>query len=391
MPSPDLRDDILEAFKTSSTERSDTSNDSPATTSNDRAPSVDKSTTERAVPEAKRETKPETKPEAKPAEAKPSAEAPAAEKPIDPPARWTKEEKEEFASLDPRIQKILLGRNKGLEADYTRKAQEVAQERQRLGQLETILAPRREEWKRHGLDDTRALDMVLGYWDFANRDPVGFIQNFAQQRNLDLSRYYAPNVNPGDLSALQHNAGDPNGAGTDGQGGAALHPAVLQVLEQMATEQMQLKEQLGSQGQYLQQYQQQQYQSTYNSAASEYTKFVGESDEHGQPLRPFFEDVRQDMAKLMQSGLSDNLQDAYDRAVWSRPDLRAKISENERLSWRRQEESRRREEAEKAKRAGASVTASSVSYTPPPSSDGSTSLRDEIRNALDATRQRARV
>ena len=45
------------------------------------------------------------------------------------------------------------------------------------------------------------------------------------------------------------------------------------------------------------------------------------------PKNRFFENVRQDMAKLFQTGKADTLQEAYDAACWLNPDIRAILIE----------------------------------------------------------------
>lgn len=48
---------------------------------------------------------------------------------FDPPARWSREDKEAFQALPAPAQKLVLERNQAMEADYTRKSQALASER----------------------------------------------------------------------------------------------------------------------------------------------------------------------------------------------------------------------------------------------------------------------
>ena len=54
-------------------------------------------------------------------------------------------------------------------------------------------------------------------------------------------------------------------------------------------------------------------------------RFEQEKDPQGKPLRPFFEQVRDQMAGLLQHGMAQSLQEAYDQAVWMKPDVRDKM------------------------------------------------------------------
>lgn len=51
---------------------------------------------------------------------------------FDPPARWSKAEKEAFQTLPGEAQKLVLDRNQAMEADHTRKSQALAQERRQF-------------------------------------------------------------------------------------------------------------------------------------------------------------------------------------------------------------------------------------------------------------------
>jgi len=94
-----------------------------------------------------------------------------------------------------------------------------------------------------------------------------------------------------------------------------------------------------------------------------------------------FEVVKADMAAMLQSGMAQGLQDAYDKAVWARPDLRQSLIEKERTEaeQRATEQARRN----KAKSAAVGVKGS------PPSSSGAlksnASLEDVIGAAMDGT------
>ena len=96
------------------------------------------------------EEKPATTDKAAPADkvTAPAEKVVTADKPIDPPARWTKTQKEWFSKLTPDFQRQLVEKDKEIQADYTRKTQEIAQERMRYNAVEQILAPRRADFGR---------------------------------------------------------------------------------------------------------------------------------------------------------------------------------------------------------------------------------------------------
>ena len=92
-----------------------------------------------------------------------------------------------------------------------------------------------------------------------------------------------------------------------------------------------------------------------------------------------FEAVKPDMAVMLQSGMAKDLQDAYDKAVWARPELRQSLVEKERT----EAEKRATEQAQRTKAKSAAV---GVKGTPPNSSGAlpaNASLEDTVAAAMD--------
>lgn len=58
---------------------------------------------------------------------------------------------------------------------------------------------------------------------------------------------------------------------------------------------------------------------------SELDAFMSAKDDKGNNLHGYFEEVKPDMIKLLQAGLANNLQDAYDKAIWQNEGVRNKI------------------------------------------------------------------
>lgn len=93
-----------------------------------------------------------------------------------------------------------------------------------------------------------------------------------------------------------------------------------------------------------------------------------------------FEAVREDMAALMAAGRAENLQDAYEMAIWARPDIRSSLIEQQRKA----EEAKRKEEA--AQRAAA-AKAAAVQVRGAPTAGGNPPVKDRralIASAIDS-------
>ena len=97
------------------------------------------------------------------------------------------------------------------------------------------------------------------------------------------------------------------------------------------------------------------------------------------PGHEHFEAVKQDMSTMLQSGMAQDLQEAYDKAVWARADLRKSLVEQQRTEAEKQA-------TEQARKARAKSAAGSVKGSPPSSSGAlpaSASLEDTVAAALD--------
>ena len=66
----------------------------------------------------------------------------------------------------------------------------------------------------------------------------------------------------------------------------------------------------------------QQQTQTANQA---FEDFTNAKDDAGNLKHPHWEEVRSDMANLIQKGICTTLEDAYERAIWSNKDVREKM------------------------------------------------------------------
>lgn len=88
--------------------------------------------------------------------------------------------------------------------------------------------------------------------------------------------------------------------------------------------------------------------------------------------------VRDHMSALLAGGVATSLQDAYDQALYARPELRSTLLAAEKAKWAAQQAEITR--TTQARRAAVSLPGSSGS--PRPTGTHETSLRDELRNGL---------
>lgn len=258
--------------------------------------------------------------------------------PLEPLANWPEEFKEAFAELPPPAQHFVMNTARNMQADYTRKTQAIAQERQQMGQMrqaysefDRIIAPRAQQWALNGMNPAQAVQQLIALSDFATNDAPGFLKYFANLRGVDLQSL----ANPSEQEYV-----DPQVAGL--QRIVAQSQAQLNQLTQQYTH-----------GQ--QQQQVQQYQSAFRATSAAIDDFARQTDQSGQPAYPFFDDVVDDMTVLVESGRARSMPEAYRLAVRLNDNVHAKMAARSRVD----ENVRARARAQQAKRAAASLSGAS--------------------------------
>lgn len=104
-------------------------------------------------------------------------------------------------------------------------------------------------------------------------------------------------------------------------------------------------------------------------AQSELQSFATADKQH-------FDAVRNDMADLLETGKAKSLQEAYDMAVWMRPDIRQSLLDQQRADAQRK--AMEQAQAQRAKAASVSVKGSS------PASGGGQPLKGSLRDVIAA-------
>lgn len=145
---------------------------------------------------------------------------------------------------------------------------------------------------------------------------------------------------------------------TDLQPAPPLDPQVRQLMEQ---------------NRQLQQFQQQTLQYQNNAVQSEIEAFAND------PANVHFDTVREDMGNLLQSGMAQTLAEAYEKAVWARPDLRQSLIEDERTK----AEKRAAEQAQRQRAKSAAVGVRGSSPNSTGAMSGNASLEDTVAMAID--------
>jgi hypothetical protein len=108
------------------------------------------------------------------------------DKSVEPPSSWSAKDKELFAKQTPEAKAFLLDRHKSMEADYTRKTQDLATQRKEYEAVDQVFAPHRDKLKAANLTPSQ----VIQGWAAAeqrlmNGDGLNLIPALAKNYNLD--------------------------------------------------------------------------------------------------------------------------------------------------------------------------------------------------------------
>ncbi len=241
-----------------------------------------------------------------------AADAATKPEPDEPPSTWRAETKALWKEIDvkfgPEQGKLLKEELRKREGDFRKgiadKDAEVSTIKGFHGELSPLVAKYEHLYKPQGITAAKAIENLLQLNENFRRDPAGAIKWLAQTAGLDLSKLAS-------------------GAGQEGtqQVDPQLQP-VMQLVHGLQSELSQIK--TGWQSQITTQ------------AAAEVQSVIDEKGADGQPVRPHFDAVFQDIQAETQRLIAQNPAispreatiKAYDVAVWRNPEIRAKMIES---------------------------------------------------------------
>lgn len=267
---------------------------------------------------------------------------------LEAPQHWSAEDKAAFTKIPKDAQEFVLRRHKAMEADYTRKTQEVADTKRFKDSVDQLLTPYRTQFAMHGMDEVGAIRHLVGWFTSLQQSPAETLQILAQQYGVDFNQKQDENV-------------DPNFK--------ALRDEITFLKSQIA-----------------QTHQAQQHQVSSN-LFEQVNSFRDEKDSAGNAKHPHFETVRQDMSVLVGSGRAKTLQEAYELAVRLHPDIHDKSLEQSILEKQKaaQQQGKQKDiddaakKAAQAKKAATGIRSGSASVE----KQGPQTLRDTLSALYD--------
>ena len=265
------------------------------------------------------------------------AEAP---KPAKRPQSWKKDYWEHFDKLDPNLQQYILQR----EDEQTRGISNFKAEAERAKKLWDAIAPFQPELEQYGIAPEQHIQTLFNaHRTLALADPQSKISMFAK---------------------LAQDYGVPLQALVQGQTGQQMDPYVAQ-----------LAQQVNQLSQSWTQAQQQAVEQQQQQVANEVQEFAGNTERF-----PHFEQVRLKMAGLLQAGMADDLESAYEQAVRLEPEIFEQMMQAKQTE-QIQAEKKAKDDAAKAAKAKAVSVAGS---TPgPQAATGVKGIRANLEAAFD--------
>lgn len=247
------------------------------------------------------------------------------------PSSWKAEVAEKWAEVPAEVRAEIQRR----ETDYHKGIEQYKQYANIGHSVERTIAPYMQNIQASGVDPLTAINHLLGVeHNLRNGTPEVKAQVVSQ-----ILRDYGI-----DLKTVQPPA-----------------PVAPEVLE------------LQKQNQQLQRFQQSVIEQQNSTAMSEIEQFKANA------ANVHFEAVKDDMALLLQSNRATSLQDAYDKAVWMRPDIRKSLVEQQRTEAEQKATTQAREKRAKAAAVGIKGSGLSKGGNLNPNA----SLRETITAAMD--------
>lgn len=240
---------------------------------------------------------------------------------VDAPDSWTAEARERFANLDPETQAYIVQREQEQAAGVAKLKEQYESKAAIADEFAEIVRPYEAQMRAEGATPTQAVQNLLNVAQILRTgspsQKEAIIRQTAQQFGVQLSN------EPGESDG---GPADPNVAALQKQVADLTH-FITQQQQQTVSQQQQ-------------------------GVLTEIQAFSEAKNDKGEPLRPHYSAVENDMIPLIAAirnaspgkSNAEVLTEAYDRAVWANPETRKLVQE----SAMKEAEAKRLQEAKKA-------------------------------------------
>lgn len=202
---------------------------------------------------------------------------------IQAPKSWSAEDRAKFASLPPDLQQVVANRENERDKFLTQKSNEYSKNLQQYTELDHAFTDLEPSLRSMGLNKAQAAKELVALYKHFESDPVGYIQQVAQSKGIDLQKLVSGQLDPRQIALQQQ-----------------THK--ISSLEQK-----------------LDGFFQEQEKQIESTLSREIDTFASD------PANEYFSEVRAHMGKLIETEQAKDLQEAYDMAVWANPTTRAAL------------------------------------------------------------------
>jgi hypothetical protein len=260
------------------------------------------------------------------------------------PKNWTEDVKKVFETLPPESQEFMIKRDKEMTSDYTKKTQELAEQRKSIEALDAVIQPARQNIQATGIGEAEYISRLLNADHALRTDPKNALRQLAQGYGINLSS----------MNEESESWNDPD-------------PQYAQLMQQ--------NQQIMAE---LNQFKQQNIQTTVAQTEQTVEQFSQKTDVNGKLTHPHFDKVRIKMGNLIDAGEAKGIEDAYVKAVRLDDDLYAEAIKTSQLSVKQQEDSKRKAAVDKARKVKPSGSAN-----PPKGSIKATDLDSLLMTSIE--------
>ena len=252
--------------------------------------------------------------------ADPEGEAEVEADEVSPPEHWSEEGQAIFMEADERVRDFMLSRENDFNKGIEEKSNELKSYRDVFEPYESLIPP--------GTTQPQVIQQLLNAQALLQRNPVEGIKWLMQSYGVD-EKQFAPTETP---------------VKTDNVDDVYVDPQV-KALQQRIDELTNTREQDVRAAEMARQ----------NALLTEVNKFQNATDDDGELLHPHFNAVYGVMAGLLQSGRATDMEEAYQRAVWSVPEYREQEVEQKAKDYAEKQLAEKTEAAQKAAEASKTV------------------------------------
>ena len=232
------------------------------------------------------------------------------------PDNWNEDDSKMFDSLPNEAKERLLKREKEMTADYTRKTQDLANQRKEFEALDKVLEPARHTIAATGIGEAEYISRLLNADAALRQNPQMALRQLAQGYGINL---------PSDNTESE-SWDDPD-------------PQYAQMQKQLQAVQGELN-----------QFKQHNIQAARSETENQINVFSEQKDADGNLKHPHFDKLRVKMGNLIDAGEAKGMEEAYNKALRLDDDLYAETLKTQTAKAKKEEEKKRKLAVEKARK-----------------------------------------